>query len=63
MTAILVAAFGVAIFLEGLAFALAPSRMEGLLAAIAKMPRETRRMVGLAAMALGLVIVWAVLGP
>jgi uncharacterized protein YjeT (DUF2065 family) len=43
---------------EGLALALAPSRMEDLLAAFAQMPRDRRRLLGLAAVAIGVSLVW-----
>jgi uncharacterized protein len=46
--------------IEGLVFALAPSRLEDLLRALAAIPLETRRIIGLAAMTLGAVLVsWA----
>lgn len=49
---------GLVFVVEGLALALAPSRMEDLLARIAAMPRDQRRMIGLAAVAAGVVLVW-----
>lgn len=52
-------AIGLVLVVEGLAFALAPSRMEELLAAIAAIPPETRRLIGLLAVALGVGLVWA----
>ena len=45
---------GLVLVIEGLALALAPSRMEDLLKAIAALGRDRRRMIGLVAMALGL---------
>jgi uncharacterized protein YjeT (DUF2065 family) len=46
--------------IEGLVFALAPSRLEDLLRLLASIPVETRRLIGLGAMALGAVLVsWA----
>ncbi|APX89316.1 hypothetical protein BV394_05955 [Brevirhabdus pacifica] len=57
-----VTALGIAIFFEGLVFALAPSRMEELVRLIAQMPRETRRLLGISAMLTGLVIVWIGMG-
>ena len=44
--------------LEGLVFALAPSRLEDLVRLIAEMPPETRRALGLGAIAVGVVLVW-----
>ncbi|MES2667322.1 MAG: DUF2065 domain-containing protein [Pseudomonadota bacterium] len=52
MTLILLA-FGLVLVVEGLALALAPLRIEALLAAFAAMTRDRRRLLGLAAMALG----------
>jgi len=49
---------GLVLVIEGLALALAPSRMEDLLAAFAAIPRDRRRMIGLAALALGVALVW-----
>lgn len=47
--------------IEGLVFALAPSRLEDLLKLMNQIPVETRRMIGLAAMTLGAVLVsWAI---
>jgi uncharacterized protein YjeT (DUF2065 family) len=46
--------------IEGLVFALAPSRLEDLLRLLASIPVETRRLIGFAAIALGAVLVsWA----
>lgn len=49
---------GLVLVFEGLVFALAPSRLEELVKLIAEMPLETRRTIGLGAMAIGLVLVW-----
>lgn len=49
---------GLVLVFEGLVFALLPNRLEEIVAVIARMPMETRRMIGLAAMAAGLVLVW-----
>jgi uncharacterized protein YjeT (DUF2065 family) len=51
-------AIGLVLCIEGLALALAPSRMEELLRHLAEMPTERRRTIGLAALALGVVLVW-----
>jgi uncharacterized protein YjeT (DUF2065 family) len=53
-------AIGLLLVIEGLALALAPSRIEDLLHAFAEMPVDTRRLIGLAAVAAGVVIVWLV---
>ncbi len=49
---------GLVLVLEGLVFALAPSRLEELVRIIAEMPIETRRALGLAAVAIGVLLVW-----
>ncbi len=55
-TAIL--ALGLVLVVEGLVYALAPSLVEELLAMLKALPEETRRLMGLAALALGLALVW-----
>ena len=49
---------GLVLVFEGLVFALAPSRLEELVRVIAEMPIETRRAVGLGAVAIGVLVVW-----
>lgn len=49
---------GLVLVIEGLVLALAPSRLEDVLEAIRSIPPETRRMIGLGAVALGVVLVW-----
>lgn len=51
-------AIGLVLVVEGLAFALAPSRMDELLAVLATLSPERRRMIGLGAIALGVVLIW-----
>lgn len=53
----LILAIGLVLCLEGLALALAPSRMEELLKAFAETPLRQRRLLGLAALAFGIVLV------
>ena len=55
---VVILAFGLVLVVEGLAFALAPSRLEDIVAMIARMPRDTRRMIGLGMLAAGVVLVW-----
>ncbi len=50
---IILLALGLVLIVEGLVFALAPSRIDELLRVIAQMPVEVRRLLGLAALALG----------
>ena len=57
MTLILLA-LGLVLVVEGLAFALAPSRLEEIVALIARMPLETRRAIGLAMLAIGVILLW-----
>ena len=49
---------GLVLVFEGLVFALAPSRLEELVKIIAEMPIETRRALGLIAVAGGVLLVW-----
>ena len=56
--ATLILAVGLVLSIEGLVFALAPSRLEDLIKIIADTPIETRRAYGLAAIALGVLLVW-----
>lgn len=56
MTLILLA-LGLVLVLEGLALALAPSRIEDLLAFFVRLSRDQRRVMGLIALALGVALV------
>ena len=49
---------GLVLVFEGLVFALAPSRLEELIRLISETPVETRRAIGLAAVAAGVLLVW-----
>ena len=49
---------GLVLVIEGLVFALAPSRLEEIVRLIAEMPVETRRAIGLGAVAIGVLLVW-----
>jgi uncharacterized protein YjeT (DUF2065 family) len=61
MVLILVLGLGMVLVIEGLVFALAPSRLDDLLRLMNQIPLETRRLIGLAAMTLGAVLVsWAI---
>ena len=55
---VLLLGLGLVLVFEGLVFALAPSRLEELIRIIADTPVETRRAFGLAAVALGVLLVW-----
>jgi uncharacterized protein len=51
-------AIGLVLVAEGLAFALAPSRIEEALRALAAMPVDQRRMLGLGMLAVGVLVIW-----
>lgn len=53
-----VLAVGLVLIVEGLVFALAPLRLEEVLEALKNMPSDTRRLLGLGALALGVFLVW-----
>jgi hypothetical protein len=55
-------ALGLVLIVEGLVYALAPGMIERMLEALRAMPIETRRALGLAAMAAGLALVWLAKG-
>ncbi|WP_375281729.1 DUF2065 family protein [Pseudooctadecabacter sp.] len=55
---IAILALGLVLIVEGLVYALAPSLIEDLLAALRQMPIEARRLVGLAALTAGAALVW-----
>ena len=52
-------ALGLVLIVEGLVYALAPSLVDQLLVALAAFPPEARRLMGLLALVIGLVLVWA----
>lgn len=60
MIAALLTGLGLVLVIEGLALALAPSRLEEALAYLAALGPERRRMLGLGALALGVALIWAV---
>ena len=49
---------GLVLVIEGLVYALAPQLVERLLEALQAMPAETRRLMGLTALASGMAVVW-----
>ncbi|MFC3087805.1 DUF2065 family protein [Tabrizicola soli] len=53
-------ALGLVLVVEGLVLALAPGRIEDALRLMASLGLDQRRMIGLAALALGVVLVWLV---
>jgi uncharacterized protein len=57
MTMVLMA-IGLVFVVEGLAFALAPLRIEDVLRWLQDMPVERRRMLGLGMVAMGVIVVW-----
>ncbi|MDQ2065769.1 DUF2065 domain-containing protein [Xinfangfangia sp. CPCC 101601] len=52
-------AFGLVLVVEGLALALAPSRMEEVLRFFASLSRDRRRVLGLVSLAIGVALIWA----
>jgi len=58
MMATVFLAIGLVLVVEGLVYALAPSLVEQLLAVLRAIPEDQRRMIGLASIAGGLVLVW-----
>lgn len=57
MTLILLG-LGLVLVFEGLVLALLPNRLEDIVRMIEEMPRETRRTIGLVAMAAGIALIW-----
>ena len=53
---IIIAGLGMALLIEGLVFVLAPSRLENLMAFLAAIPVETRRLTGFGVVCLGVII-------
>lgn len=49
---------GLVLIIEGLVFALAPSRLEEVLEMLRQLPVEARRLIGLGAVTLGLIFLW-----
>ena len=52
-------AIGLVLIVEGMVYALAPAVVEELLEILRSLPVETRRLIGLGAMAFGVLLVWA----
>lgn len=53
---------GLVLVFEGLILALLPNRLEELIQLISDMPLETRRTIGLGAIAIGVLLVWLARG-
>ncbi|WP_318278440.1 DUF2065 domain-containing protein [Maritimibacter fusiformis] len=62
MIGYIVLGFGLVLVIEGLVFALAPSRLDDLVAAMAALTKDQRRTIGLIAVALGVGLVWLARG-
>lgn len=56
---LVVLGLGMALVIEGLVLALAPSRLENLVALVASLSRDQRRALGLVAIAAGVALVLA----
>ena len=50
---------GLVLVFEGLVLALMPGRLEEALNFLASLPPETRRLIGLTALAIGTLLIWA----
>jgi len=59
MIAAILWAFGLVLIIEGLAFALAPSRIEEVLRLMAELSAQQKRQIGIVACALGVVLILA----
>lgn len=55
-------ALGLVLAVEGLVIALAPGRLEDILALLARIPVDQRRLIGLGALAAGVVLIWLARG-
>ena len=49
---------GMVLVVEGLVLALAPSRIEDMLDMLRQIPVDSRRVIGLLALALGVIMIW-----
>lgn len=58
MIAYLILAVGLVLCVEGLVIALAPSRIEEFLEQLRQLSFEIRRMIGLGALAAGVLLIW-----
>ncbi|MEM9973504.1 MAG: DUF2065 domain-containing protein [Pseudomonadota bacterium] len=56
--AYVILAIGLVLVVEGLVFALAPSRLEEVLEFLRQIPNDTRRLLGLGALAAGVALIW-----
>ena len=57
--ATLLLGIGLVLAIEGLVLALIPGRLEEIVRVIVEMPLETRRLIGLLALGLGISLIWA----
>ena len=58
MISTIVFGIGLVLVIEGLVFALAPSRLDDLVAAMAAIGQDRRRVIGIVAVALGVGLIW-----
>lgn len=56
MIATIILSIGLVLIIEGLVLALAPSRIEDIIAFLASLPVETRRVIGFIALLFGVVL-------
>ena len=57
--ATLLLGLGLVLAVEGLAFALLPRRIEELLALVSSLSVDARRLIGIAALAIGVALLWS----
>jgi uncharacterized protein YjeT (DUF2065 family) len=60
MIAELLTALGLVLVIEGLLYALVPAHLKAMMQVLQKLPEDQLRIAGVAAMALGVTVVWAV---
>ena len=60
MTEALLTAFGLVLVIEGLLYALVPGHLKAMMLSFQKLSNDQMRIGGVAAMAMGVVIVWIV---
>jgi uncharacterized protein YjeT (DUF2065 family) len=56
--AVALLALGLVLIVEGLVYVLAPSLVERMLEVLREVPPEARRLLGLLALVVGLILVW-----
>jgi uncharacterized protein YjeT (DUF2065 family) len=60
MTGEILTALGLILVIEGLFYALVPGHLKAMMAAMQRLPEDQLRIMGVAAMAIGVAVVWMV---